>query len=206
VRWAGLAVVAMLAGCPKPVAAPVLDGTWPAAAGTYETVTASYTRDASIERDYQLVAKAHATLLAPPWRAAWIRSRTERGKLGAEGRAELEAAQHQADESAWEIEIVLSTWDRDENDLDRGEKSIWRVVMIDPDGHEVAPIEIVRDRRPDDTVRTEFPAYDSFSRAYLVRFPKTAKLLGPGVTKVGLRLSSARGGMEMYWTAPAGPP
>ena len=56
-----------------------------------------------------------------------------------------------------------------------------------------------RDRRPEEIIRSEFPAFDDFTHAYIARFPKTAKLLGPGVAKVQLKLSSTRGGIEMTW-------
>lgn len=194
-----LAALLLLTACPKPAAAPVLDGTWPSKGGDYDAVTASWTRDGEISRDYQLVAKVHATMLSPPWREAWVERRVDRGKLGAEQRAALEDEQHAKDDASWEVEVVISTWDRDENDLDRGAKSIWRLVLVDGDGHEVTPTEIVRDRRPDEIIRSEFPAFDDFTRAYVARFPKTSRVLAPGVTKIELKLSSTRGGIEMAW-------
>jgi hypothetical protein len=193
------ALALLLAGCPKPPAAPVLDGTWPSAAGRYDAVLASWTRGGEIRNYFELSAKIHATILSPQWRAAVVDQRARVGKLSDEGRANVAAEQHAADDAAWEVEIILSTWDRRENDLDRGEKSIWRVALIDADGHDVLPTEIVRDRRPDEIIHADFPAYDDFSRAYIARFPKTAHVLGEGVAQVGLRMSSPRGGVELTW-------
>jgi hypothetical protein len=198
-QLAVLVAAIVLGGCPKPAARPVLDGTWPATAADYSATSATWTRGAEIEDSYQLVARVHATLLSPAWRAAMIERRVRVGKLGDDGRAELEAAQRAADEAAWEVEIVMSTWDRRENDLDRGERSVWRLVLVDADGHDVSPIEIVRDKRPDDMIRAEFPSFDDFSRAYIARFPRTARILAPGTTRVGMRMSSARGGLELFW-------
>jgi hypothetical protein len=93
----------------------------------------------------------------------------------------------------------METWDRRENDLDRGERSVWRVVLVDSEGHEHAATEIRRDKRPDQVIRAEFPAFDDFSRAYIARFPKDAVILGPGVAHVGLRLSSTRGAIDLSW-------
>ena len=85
------------------------------------------------------------------------------------------------------------------DDLDRGERSVWRMVMVDAQGNEVAPIEIRRDRRPEFVIRSEFPHFGDFSKAYVATFPRDAKLLGEGVEQVALRLSSSRGGIELTW-------
>jgi hypothetical protein len=200
VRLVALAVL-LLGGCPRPAPPPNLDGTWPAKAGDYQTTVASWTRSGEINANYQLIMRAHATILSPEWRAALVDHKVRAGKLGADGRERLEEEQRIADESAWEVEIEMSTWDRRENDLDRGERSVWRVVLVDADGHEVLPTEIVRDKRSDGVLRAEFPRFDDFSKAYIARFPKTARILGPGVEKVGLRISSSRGGVVMTWSS-----
>ncbi|HEU4613349.1 MAG TPA: hypothetical protein VFS15_14760, partial [Kofleriaceae bacterium] len=88
-----------------------------------------------------------------------------------------------------------------ENDLDRGKKSVWRVVLVDQAGNEIEPIEIVKDKRPDFTVRADYPAFGDFATAYIARFPRDAQLLGPDVRSVRLRMSSVRGGLELEWKA-----
>jgi hypothetical protein len=194
VKWA---VVALLcAGCGAAAPPADLRAGWPTQAGDYDTVTRTWTRSGKLRRDYQLVAEAHATLMAPPWRAAWIERRAVRGNLTGDGRARLEAEQKAADAAALEITIVLTTWDRRENDLDRGDKSVWRVVLVDGRGVEVTPSEIRRDRRPDNVIRAEFPSYGDFSRAYLVKFPR--ELLGASDQLV-LKMSSTRGGFDLVW-------
>lgn len=202
----GLATLVVLAlalvACPKPPTPVPLGGEWPATAGDYDEVTAAWTRRAQIRKDYQQVAEVFATFKSPAWRAAWVDRRARRGNLSDEARAELLAAEQAADEEAWEIEIVLTTWDRKENDLDRGARSVWRVVLVDADGNEVAPAELLRDRRPANIIRSEFPGFGDFSEAYRARFPKTARVLGPGVTSVGLRMSSTRGGIDVTWKSP----
>jgi hypothetical protein len=196
-----VAAVAALAcaGCPARTPAPVLDGAWPTAPDDYDTANRTWTRRGTLRGDYQLIAEMHATLKAPPWRAAWIERTARAGRLGADGRARLDAEQRQADQEAWEVTVVLTTWDRRENDLDRGARSVWRLVLIDAAGRELDPIEIRRDRRPANVIRAEFPWYGDFSRAYQVRFPRDGEVLAPGVRRVQLRLSSTRGGIEVAW-------
>src|ERR1043165_798447 len=94
---------------------------------------------------------------------------------------------------------MLSTWDRRENDLDRGKRSVWRVVLIDEAGQEIEPIEIVRDRRPLFVVRAEFPALGEFATPYIARVPRTAELFGPKARQGRLRMTSPRGGVEVGW-------
>lgn len=196
----GAALALGAAGCPRPVPPPDLAGQWPAEPGPYREVHATWTRKGDIRRDYQLVAEAHVTMKSPAWRAAWVARRAETGMMSPASRAELLAAQQQAAEDAVEVAIVLTTWDRRENDLDRGARSVWRVVLVDATGREVEPVEIRRDRRPDQVIRTEFPGYGDFSRAYHVKFPADARVFGPGVERVQVRMSSTRGGMELTWT------
>lgn len=200
-RVLALIAVLALAGCPKPAPAPTLDGTWPAAAGDYATVSESWTRGGKLRAQYQLVAEVHATIKSPHWRAAYVERQTRQLKLGTASRAELDAEQRQADTEAYEVVIILTTWDRRENDLDRGERSVWRLVMVDSEGNEIEPVEIKRDRRPEYVVRSEFPSFGDFSRAYVAKFPRDARLLGQGIDEVGLRLSSSRGGIELTWQA-----
>ena len=75
-------------------------------------------------------------------------------------------AQAQAEMAGpYEIELMVTTWDRRENDLDRGKKSVWRVVLVDEQGNEIEPLEIVKDKRPSFTVRADFPAFGDFATA-----------------------------------------
>lgn len=194
-----VALAVALCGCAKPPPPVPLGGEWPGAAGDYDDVTAAWTRRDEIRRDYQQVAEVFVTFKSPVWRAAWVERRARRGLLSEQARAELLATEQRADAEAWEVEIVLTTWDRKENDLDRGDRSVWRVVLVDADGGEILPTEIKRDRRPQNIIRSEFPGFGDFSEAYVARFPKTARVFGDGVEQVGVRLSSTRGGMELIW-------
>jgi hypothetical protein len=202
VRLAVLAIALVLAGCPRAPKPVPLGGEWPATAGKYDSTTKAWTRRGQIRAEYQQVAEVFATFKSPAWRSAWVARRAKRGKLSDAARAELLEAERAAEAAAWEVQIVLTTWDRKENDLDRGDRSVWRVVLVDADGNEIAPTEIKRDRRPANIIRSEFPGFTDFSEAYMVKFPRDARVLGPGVEKIGLRVSSTRGGIELWWKAP----
>lgn len=175
---------------------------WPAEPGDYSDVVDDWTRKGVLRAQYQEVLELAATLKSPAWRAAHAARDAHSRGLEGEARAQR-FAQAQAEAAGpFEIELMVTTWDRRENDLDRGKKSSWRVVILDDTGKEIEALEIVKDRRPPFVVRAEFPAFGDFAQAYIIKFPREAKLLGPGVKQVRLRMSGERGGLELRWDAP----
>jgi hypothetical protein len=196
------AILWLSAGCgatPRPVR---LTEDWPATVRDYREVTQDWTRRAELHADYQEVGELAVTLKSPEWRASHAVHDAElRGLTGAA--RDQQIAQARAEVAGpFEFEVMLTTWDRRENDLDRGKKSVWRVVLIDESGQEIEPLEIVKDRRPTFVVRAEFPSLGEFAMPYLVRFPHTAAIFGPAAKQVRLRMSSPRGGLEVAWKAP----
>ena len=192
-----LGVAIGCASAPPPVR---LVDDWPDRPRGYDAVVVDWTRSALLRADYQQVCEVVATLKSPEWRSARATQDADARGLVGEARAQR-LAQARADATAgpYEIELLVTTWDRRENDLDRGARSVWRVALIDDQGQEIAPVEIVRDRRPAFIVRAEFPGLGEFATAYVARFPRTAALFRAGATQVRLRLSSARGGLELRW-------
>jgi len=193
----------LLAACtPKPADVRLTED-WPAQPSTdYDMVTFNWTRTAVMRGQYQEVLDLAATFKSPEWRAAHAaRDADHRGLTGEQRNQRL--AQAQADMAGpYEVELMVTTWDRRENDLDRGKKSVWRVVLVDEAGHEIEPLEIVKDKRPTFTVRSEFPALGDFAQPYIARFPRTTPVLGPSTKTVRLRISGERGGVEVAWNAP----
>jgi hypothetical protein len=176
---------------------------WPSApAGDYASVTERWTRTARMRGQYQEAIELAATFKSPEWRAA--RAEMDADARGLEGEARAQRIAQARAEAAgpYEFELMVVTWDRRENDLDRGAKSVWRVRLLDEQGMEIEPLEIIKDKRPPFIIRQEFPAFGDFATAYLARFPRTKPLLGPNVQKLRLRFSSTRGGIGLTWQAP----
>jgi hypothetical protein len=189
-------VLTACAGSPPPVH---LDEGWPARAPSYDGAAETWTRGNTLRGQVQETLDLRATFKSPDWRAAHAERQADQRGLDDAGRAQL-VTQAKADMAGpYEFELMLTTWDRRENDLDRGKKSIWRVVLVDDQGREIEPIEIVRDRRPTYTLRAEFPAINDFDTAYVARFPRTEALLGEGVHALRMRLSGERGAVELVW-------
>jgi hypothetical protein len=191
-----------IAGCTPPPAHITLVEDWPAKpSDSYGVVTDAWTRTGTLRGAYQEVLDLAATFKSSEWRAAHALRDAEFRKLEGPARdGRLDEAKAEVS-GPYELELMVTTWDRRENDLDRGAKSVWHVVLVDEQGHEIAPIEIVKDKRPAFVVRAEFPALGDFATPYIARFPRTTPLLGPNVHAVRLRMSSERGGVELAWVA-----
>jgi len=160
----------------------------------YERVTNDWTRKTTLQTPYQQVLQVVAVYKSAEWRTAHAeKDAHDRGLTGAARDQTL--AQARADAAGpLEIELLVTTWDRRENDLDRGKRSSWRVRLLDPSGTEIEPMEILKDKRPLNVVRSEFPAMTDFATAYVVRFPRPAQPV-----PLRLRVSSERGGVEVAW-------
>jgi hypothetical protein len=195
-----LIALALLAACgaaPHPIR---LTDDWPSTCGgDYHSITNAYTRRGTMRGEYQEALDLAATLKGPEWRAVHAARDADHRGLTAEGKAQA-CDQAKADAAGpYEVELMVTTWDRRENDLDRGKKSVWRVVLVDEQGKEIEPLEIVKDKRPTMTVRAEYPVLGDFAVAYVARFPREAAVLGPNAHAVKLRMSSERGGVELEW-------
>ncbi len=196
------AIVWLCSACAVTYPTVRLTEDWPATIRDYDDVVQDWTRKAQLHANYQEVCELVATFKSAEWRAAHALHDAEiRGLTGSAREQRL--AQSRAEVAGpYELEVMVTTWDRRENDLDRGKKSVWRIVLIDESGQEVEPLEIVKDRRPSFVVRAEFPSLGEFATPYVARFPRTAQILGPAAKQVRLRMSSTRGGLEVHWNAP----
>jgi hypothetical protein len=193
-----IAILLVLAGCGT-TAHVTFDAEWPAKVDDYQDVTTAWTRTTVLRGQYQEVLDLAATFKSPAWRAAHAERDAHFRGLTGDAQAQR-IAQAKADWAGpYEVELMVTTWDRRENDLDKGKRSIWHVALVDDAGHEIEPLEIVKDKRPAFTVRAEFPAFGDFATAYVARFPRTTPLFGPNVHAIRLRMSSERGGVELVW-------
>jgi hypothetical protein len=198
----GLMIACALVGCGSAPPRVNLNNEWPAIPGSYRDITEQWTRSTTLNAAYQQVVSVDATLMSPQWRAARAARDAELRALGPAAREMLFAKARAEAAGPWAFELLVTTWDRRENDLHRGKRSTWRVVLLDQQGNEIEPIEIVRDRRPNHVVQAEFSHLGDFAEPYVVRFPSDKIVLGPGIQTVRLRITSARGAIELTWQAP----
>jgi len=195
-----ISLLTTLFGCSG--AAPVrFDERWPATTPEYQDATERWMRKATLRSSYQESLDLVAIFKSPEWRAAHAEREAEHRRLvDPERTALVERAKADA-EGPHEFELLVTTWDRRENDLDRGSRSVWHLALVDDSGHEHEPIEVVKDKRAPHIVRAEFPAFGDFATAYRATFPRTALVLGPNTRAIRLRMSSERGGVELVWAS-----
>lgn len=201
VLLAGVLAAGVL-GCGSRAAAPVnLDGTWPEKPGSYRAVHEQWTRH-GMKRTYEsMVFEVYATFKSPAWRAAHANHMAGLQNMSNAARAAYLAQTRQASETEpYEVHLLVTTNDRRENDLIKGKRSVWRVVLVDQQGNEIEPLSITRDRRPREVIAAEFPDFGDFAEPYVARFPRDTALLGPGMQRFSLKMGSTRGGVELVWS------
>lgn len=198
IRTPAIVALLALAACAGPGPITLTDS-WPTRTRDYDDVVRDWTRTGSLMRDFETVITVDATFESPEWRAAYVAERTRREKLPASDTAALLSAQKQANAESYAFELLVSTHDPRWNDLQKGERSMWRLALMNDRGQQVTPTSIKREQRPDAVVRAWFPRMGDFSEAYAVRFPRSVDLLGDGARALILRVSSASGAVQLSW-------
>jgi hypothetical protein len=196
------AIAALVLGCGARAAGPVsLDGTWPTQPGSYRDVHAQWTRHGVLRQYTSTVVEVYATFKSPAWRAAYAGHLAGRQNMSNAARAAfLEQTRQATETEPYEVHLLVTTNERRENELQKGKRSVWRVVLVDPQGTEIEPLSIERDRRPREVIRAEYPDLGDFAEPYIAKFPRDVALLGPDATRFSLKVGSARGGVELVWS------
>lgn len=189
------------AGCGGQAAAPVsLAGDW-STSGEFAQVNRRYTRHHAVNESFAEVIKVYGVLLTPEWRTARVGFRRDREQLSAETTEALLASEKAADGAYHEVMLLVTTHDRQENDLHRGARATWKVTLIDGNGKEYPAVDVIRDRRPRKIIRAEYPDFGDFAVAYLARFPREATVYGDPTQPVRVRVASSRGTVMLEWSA-----
>jgi hypothetical protein len=195
--FVAIALCGCVAGCIPPAVA--LTDTWPTAAAPYEKVYADWTRHGEFHQDYQEIIAIDATLQSPAWRfAKAARDRSYSGQSDSDFNKTIDDDKKDAEQNI-RVGIVVTTWDRRENNLARGELAAWHVALSDDSGHTWTPTSIVQDRRSEHILRADYPAFRDFSSVYVATFDGKTKAFGAGAKKLTLRVYGSRGGLDVEW-------
>ena len=200
--WTALAAVVTVTACAAADPRVALDATWPTQAPNYDATYQAWTRHGELHQDYQEVIAVDATLYAPAWRAA-LADRARRSNEASEADFGKAVAAAQADAAAHiKVSLVVTTWDRRENNLARGAQAAWQLQLVDDAGHLWSPTAVVQDRRSEHVLRAEHPTLRDFSSVYTATFDATTPLFGNGAKQVTLRVFGPRGKVALVWRAP----
>lgn len=89
-----------------------------------------------------------------------------------------------------------------EGDL-TGEQSDWRVLLVDANGHQTDPVEVLRIPRPSRDMRAYFPSIHRQRHIFRIAFPVVdeggARTIEPGSDHVVLRFAGASGTVDLRW-------
>ena len=196
---ATIALAVFLCGCVKPPPAVSLSGSWPSEPSDFGKVTHNWTRQGRIMHYEEPVLEVFATVKSPEWRAALVNRSAKRERLSATEKAALAATHQKSAQEGYEVQLLVTTYDRRENDLAKQRRSIWSLSLLDDAGRRVRPTSVKRDRRPRRVIRSDFPRFGDFAEAYIARFPRDVELFRQGARRFSLIMSSHRGSVELVW-------
>ncbi len=173
---------------------------WPDKTGSYESTSKSWTRRGLLRASFadqgsQLV-ELYATFLSTEWRAAYVERQTRLRKLSQDSKTSLEKDQRQLASEAYVVEVLVTTYHPQHNDLHR-DGSMWRLALVDDEGHEIFAESVEKDRRPRELIAAEFGNFGDFAEAYQVTFPRAPALLKGDA--FALRMGSSLGSVEVVW-------
>lgn len=98
--------------------------------------------------------------------------------------------------------VTLSGMDFRESNL-TDKTSAWRVLLIDPEGHQTSPALMERVRRPTAVDRVYFPQVNSWRQTFRLTFPAVdadgRRTIPDSAQFVVLRFTGARGRADLRW-------
>ena len=127
---------------------------------------------------------------------------TEKHHLSRAAVRELTAEMRARTASHYEVALLVATYDRRSNDLQKGKRFSLAVALVDEAGTE---IRRQRDQaRPPAGVEiaAEYPAHGRLPRAATWPFPRSVELLGPEARRFLLKVTSEQGGVVLEWSEP----
>ena len=161
-----------------------------------------WTRHAHLRSDFDQALDVDATFRSPEFREAYAAKYIDIYKVGDEHKARVRGEILSDGADTFEFHVETATHDYALNDLTTA-KSIWRVTLVDDQGHEVTPKQVLalRERRALDV---EFYPYSGvFSRGWTVRFPRTradgTPLVGSDTRALTMRFAGPQGSVDLVW-------
>jgi hypothetical protein len=122
--------------------------------------------------------------------------------LSPQARDEMLAASLRSSREEHRFFVTLSGLDFRESNL-ADKASAWRVLLIDPEGHQTSPVRMERVRRPTAVDRVYFPQVSPFRQTFRLTFPaldaEGRPTIPAGAKFVVLRFTGARGRADLKW-------
>ncbi|KFE66390.1 hypothetical protein [Hyalangium minutum] len=166
----------------------------------YQELLAKYSDRAEIYDGFDTRLFAGATFQSLEFREARVRRQSQFQILPKPRVEEMLAKEHTEEAQFNEFHLGVHLNDHRFEDFADRKRSIWRVVMVTPQG-EVEPLSVERIGRSNLDMRAMYPYLGVFWVAYRVRFPKVKQdgtpIIPENVSYVTLRLASTLGHVEL---------
>ena len=138
---------------------------------------------------------------SPEFREAFAAKYIEVYRIGPENQAHTRGEILSDGADSYEFHVETATHEYALNDL-TSQKTIWRVTLLDDEGHEVLPkVTGLKERRALD--QEFYPYVNIFSRGWTLRFPRTrldgSPLVGTDTKALTLRFAGPQGSVDLVW-------
>lgn len=180
------------------------DGPREYVATDYEQVLDTWTRTENLITLAQLDNLLTATATFESWdfRWAYVVRYVEDYRLNLDQRKKLLDQTLDETKTSHHFFVAITGGRRRHNDLTKPD-SAWIVRLIDSEGNETVPAEIVAVKRPNAVERTYFPYLTPFHQVFRIRFPVAKSdgrpVISPRAEWFGLRFAGAQGNSELVW-------
>jgi hypothetical protein len=197
-------LLGLVAGCASapPVKVSLAEPATPPTAKEYVDQLKKWTRRAHLRDDFDEALDVEATLRSAEFRHAYAAKYIEIYRIGPENQARIRGELLSDGADTFEFHVETATHDYALNDLTSA-KTIWRVTLLDDQGHEVAPTLVtgLRERRALD--QEFYPYVGLFSRGWQLRFPRAradgTPLVGSDTKALTLRFAGPQGSVDLVW-------
>jgi hypothetical protein len=204
-RFANLTrcAVLVLAGCASSHAPVSLaEPSPPPTAKQYVDELKRWTRHGELLHDFDAALEVDATLRSPEFRAAFADKYVKLYRIAPETAIQVRGELLADGADTYEFHLETATHDYALNELG-GARSVWRITLVDDEGHEVTPTEILATRVKRELDLAMYPYANYFSRGWRIRFPRVradgAPLIGADARSLTLRLSGPAGSIDLLW-------
>lgn len=168
----------------------------------YGKLLKRWTRHGHAIFDFDEALDATATMRSPEFRSAYAAKYIEDYKVVPESRDRVRGEIMSDGADFYEFHVETQTHDYDINDLTSA-KTVWRISLIDDQGHETKPREVTPDKAKREVYAEFYPYATIFSRAWRLRFPRAhtdgTPIVGSDTKSLTLRFAGPVGVVDLTW-------
>jgi hypothetical protein len=200
-------------GAPTPKPVDLASGERTYTADDYGRVVNRWTRHARLQKDFDKVAPfdtaldVRATFQAWDWRWAYVENYASIYKLPEADKQKLRDEQLKTAVERHEFHVAAQASHYEWTDFLNKKNQVWRVVLFDDSGREIAPSEVWPVKVPIAQEAAFFPYVGGLDQAFTTlvlfrfetKFPDGSPTINPDAKHVTLRFSGPLGTVDLVW-------